>query len=386
MPYRVDPQLVNEFRNFGGDTVTTCFNCGNCSAVCALSEGDIVFPRRFIRLMQLGLTEKMKESPDPWLCYYCGACSDTCPRQAEPGELMMSARRWLTSMYDWTGISRLMYKHDYFEIIMLALVSVVVLLLFTLPKNFGFNLLAEHPEASQSVMLQFFAPKDYVHVGDLILAALLGVLLLSNSLRMITWVMRGANVPLSAYVSEFKELVIHLFTQKRWGKCDNVNKWGWLRHIVLVTGYATIFILVVVFLPAFQVENTAFHWTSLLGYYSTVVLLGVTTWMISDRIRKTEQIHKHSELSDWMFPILLLLTALTGISMHIFRLTNMAMPTYYMYVIHMMIAVPMLVIEVPFGKWAHLAYRPLSAYLQEVRKHAQPSEVKVKSFDLVPGT
>jgi hypothetical protein len=35
-------------------------------------------------------------------------------------------------------------------------------------------------------------------------------------------------------------------------------------------------------------------------------------------------------------------------------------------VIHLAIAIPMLVIEVPFGKWAHLGYRPLAIYLVTV--------------------
>jgi hypothetical protein len=36
-----------------------------------------------------------------------------------------------------------------------------------------------------------------------------------------------------------------------------------------------------------------------------------------------------------------------------------------------MIAVPMLVVEVPFGKWSHLLYRPLALYLAEVERRAQ---------------
>jgi Fe-S oxidoreductase len=46
------------------------------------------------------------------------------------------------------------------------------------------------------------------------------------------------------------------------------------------------------------------------------------------------------------------------------------MGTYVMYVIHLAIAVPMLVIEVPFGKWSHLFYRPLAIFLTTVREKA----------------
>jgi hypothetical protein len=54
------------------------------------------------------------------------------------------------------------------------------------------------------------------------------------------------------------------------------------------------------------------------------------------------------------------LTALTGILVHMLRLAGLALPTYLMYLVHLAVAVPMLVVEVLFGKRAHLAYRPLA--------------------------
>jgi hypothetical protein len=44
--------------------------------------------------------------------------------------------------------------------------------------------------------------------------------------------------------------------------------------------------------------------------------------------------------------------------------------TYVVYVVHLMIAVPMLVLEVPFAKWTHQLYRPLVVYLMKVKTRA----------------
>jgi len=376
MSVRVDPGIVTELAHYGGETAVKCFNCGNCTAICALSKEDTVFPRRYIRYIQLGVKDKMLESIDPWLCYYCGDCSSTCPREAEPGKLMMASRRWLISMYDWTGLSRLMYKKEAWEFGMLAIVALVVLALFSLPENFGFRLLARHPEARQAVNLAYFAPKEIVHWGDMVLAALLGVLLLSNAARMFWFAMsNGPSVPLPVYAKQFKELVIHGLTQKRWRECTSDTTKHWLRHLLLVTGYGTMFALVVVFLYWFQVEDASFHWTSLLGYYGTLVLLGATSWIALDRLQKKDQIHKYSDLADWLFVTLLFLTGLSGILLHLARLLNLPMPTYVMYVVHLMIAVPMLTVEVPFGKWAHLLYRPLAVYLAAVQAKAREPQV-----------
>jgi len=374
MSVRVNPGLAQELERFGGETVNKCFNCGSCTAVCALSKGDTTFPRKFIRYMQLGLEDKMAKSPEPWLCYYCGTCSDTCPREAEPGELMMASRRWLTAKYDWTGLARLMYRSELWEVLMLVLVAVGVLLLFTVPDNFGFKLLAKHPEARSAVMIQYFAPKGIVHVGDLILAGGLAFFLLTNAAHMFALVMRGTRANLGHYISGIVGGVVHLITQRRWGECDNDVRKHWLRHACLVTGYGTMLLLVVVFLPWFQIEGRGFHFTSLFGYYGTLVLLGTTTWILFDRLAKKDQIHKYSHLSDWLFPILLLAVAVTGILLHLSRLVGWPMGTYVIYLVHLMVAVSMLAVEVPFGKWAHLFYRPLALYLLAVQARARETQ------------
>jgi hypothetical protein len=64
------------------------------------------------------------------------------------------------------------------------------------------------------------------------------------------------------------------------------------------------------------------------------------------------------------------MVTLSGILVHIFRYQGLALATYYTYVIHMALLVPMLVLEVPFGKWSHLAYRPLAIYFQQVKQAA----------------
>jgi ferredoxin len=372
MAYRVNPELVDELAKFGGETANKCFNCGNCTAVCALSKGDTVFPRKIIRYLQLGLDRRLEESPEPWMCYYCGTCSDTCPREAEPGELMMAMRRWLTARYDWTGLSKRLYLSEKFEFGMLGVVALIVLALFYVPGWLGaaFGFPALTAEALQHVRLDLFAPKAVVHYGDWALAALLLVLLASNGARMLYFLARGnpRRAPLSLWLSKLPELLIHGATQKRWRECDRDTRWRWLQHLLLVTGYATMFLLVVVFLQWFQRDGTDFHWTALFGYYGTVMLLGATVLAMRGRLRKDEPLHKFSHASDWMFLVLLFLTALSGIVLHVFRLLDMPWPTYVLYVVHLMIAVPMLVVEVPFGKWLHLVLRPVAAWVVAVRE------------------
>ncbi len=368
-----DIQLIDYIKKNGGEDLKKCYQCATCTSVCALSTKEYGFPRRQMLLAQWGMKDKLLEDPGPWLCFYCGDCSAKCPRQANPGETMMSIRRYLTSKYDWTGISRLLYRSVFWEISILVFIAAVIVLLFTLPQNFGFGLLARAGAAPLSnVMLEHFAPVGIVDLGDRLMAVLLALLLLSNAARMFSGLVRGEKIPFSLYITQFPHLIIQLLSQKNWKNClsrDSVR--NWLRHLFLVSGYAIMFILVVVFLPWFQIKDTSIHWTSFLGYYATIVLLISTAWIIFDRMHKTTEMHKFSHFSDWLFPILLFLTALTGILLHIFRVSDLPMLTYITYMVHLAIVVPMLVVEVPFGKWSHLLYRPLAIYVSEVRNRAR---------------
>jgi quinone-modifying oxidoreductase subunit QmoC len=364
MSIAVDPTFLRKPERFGAFDVNACFNCGSCTAVCPLSRDSTVFPRKIIRYLQLGLRDKLLQAPEPWLCYYCGECSATCPRQANPGELMMAMRRYLTSQYDWTGLSKRLYLSKAWEIGMLLAVGLFVAALFYFLHG---------PIITDRVELNTFAPVVWVELGDWIMAAILSLLLVSNAYRMYRFVMRdvdGMRIPLVLYLQELPTLIVHGLTQKRWSECETPRRW--VKHLLLVFGYITMFLLVVVFLRWFQTDEIRPFWhpTRLLGYFAAGVLLYVTADAIISRLRKREEIHKHSHPTDWMFLILLFLTALTGIAVHVLRLRGFPLSTYYMYVIHLMIAVPMLVIEVPFGKWAHLAYRPLVIYLMRVKERA----------------
>jgi ferredoxin len=386
MSVKIDPNLMKELKEFGLKDANKCFHCGNCTAVCPLSTPENPFPRRLVRYIQMGLTDRLLKSPEPWLCYYCGDCSDRCPRGADPGETMMVMRRWLTSRYDWTGFARRFYTSEKFEIIAVTIVGLLVGLAMLLFRGSNPNM--EHA-ALNSVW-----PAPAIEIADLIMAAVLTFFLLSNTYRCFSFVMGDLKfkVPLTLYARKAWELVSHFLTQKKFGECT--DKMQWLVHLLIMTGYSTAFMLVVIFLAGgihviglswdkimFQrdVIYPFFHPIRLLGYYATAALLYGTTYALIGRIKKSKAPYKSSHGTDWMFLILLGLTTLTGIFVHFTRLLDWPMTTYVLYVVHLMIAVPMLVLEVPFAKWAHLAFRPVVAFATAVKEEYAKQEVPVEA-------
>ncbi|MCI4398591.1 MAG: 4Fe-4S dicluster domain-containing protein [Acidobacteria bacterium] len=375
MATRVNPSLHDELKGFGAKDLDLCYNCGNCTAVCSLAEEGSAFPRRIMHVIQVGAEERLRHSVDPWLCYYCGDCSAQCPRGANPGEAMMAARRYLTSRYDWTGLSRRIYLSKAWDLAAVLFVALFVVALFAF---FHGPMVLDHVE------LNTFAPVRWVELGDLVMAGILSFFLLTNAARMSFWILREEGAPplrLSAFFSAIPEFIVNFATQKRWRRCGvqqgkAKENSRWLTHLILVSGYLTMLTLIVVFLRWFQTDVVYpfYHPQRLLGYYATAALLYGTVAFMAGRWKKRDEIHKFSEATDWMFLILLFLTTLTGLMVNLFRLAEWPMATYMIYVIHLAVAVPMLVVEVPFGKWSHLFYRPLALYLVKVREISQQAE------------
>jgi heterodisulfide reductase subunit C2 len=91
---QVDPGFAEELQRFGVETALDCFNCGTCAAICPLIYEH--FPRRMVRYIQLGAKDKILESPgELWRCLHCGLCTETCPREANPGEVILGLKRFV---------------------------------------------------------------------------------------------------------------------------------------------------------------------------------------------------------------------------------------------------------------------------------------------------
>ena len=379
MKIKSDPSLLAEVRHYGKFDTNACLQCGSCTITCNLTNTIASFPRRTVRYALLGLRGPLRSSLEPWLCYYCGDCSVSCPRQTEPGEAMMTLRRFLTAQYDWTGISSKLYKSKVWEIGSLFVLGMVVLLLVAY-----YHLNVADLELDDFVSI----PMGMEHMFDLIETFTVSVflipliILLSNAVRMYWFTIHRetqTKIPFPLYVTEAKTLLLQAVTQKRWRDCTDKSRW--MKHLLLVLGCGLMICIKVFFLDWFQTDSIypVFHPQRWLGYIAAGALIYATVEILISRIRKREEIHKFSDPSDWILPTMLLLTAMSGLAVHVFRYMELDLTAHFAYAIHLAIAVPMVVIEIPFGKWSHMVYRPLAIYFQAVRERALQREIAKES-------
>jgi len=346
---KINPEFSKKIKKYGGFDLNACYNCGNCTAVCSLSTEKNSFPRKIVRYSVLGLDDELKTSVDPWLCYYCGKCSETCPQKANPGELMMSVRRWLISKYDWTGISGLFYTSK------IALFTAFILV------GIAFITVA---------FVKKFNTEELMHFGhqfeQYLIYAVFVLIIIPNIFRMFwfTIIKNKIKVPVSLYITGFPTFILHMFTQKNSLKCDDNNSAfrRWFEHLLVVTGYLGLLILTV-FFNWFTTENPVVIW---LGYIVGGLVFVFTFDFIIARSRKKKEITKFSHTTDWLFVIWLFLLGFTAFIIRILIDTDLINENLWLYIIHLIIIAQWGMLIVPFGKWTHFLYRSFAMYFANI--------------------
>jgi len=375
MAIRVNPKLIDDLEKYGAEDVQNCYHCGNCSAVCPHADDVFVFPRKPMRHLQMGLEKKLEQALEPWMCYYCGQCSEQCPRGAEPGETMMSLRRWLISRYDFTGLSRLFFRSTQAEIVAVLLVA---LLTGAGALLYGFR----RGDIRVYSGAGAFLPSSFIHVLDLGIALVIFAVLAINVFRFWRSSLAGSgalSMPWWLYLKKLYLLPWHFFTQKRYAECDNNRLQSiyppWLFHLGIVAGYVTMLVLVMVFLDSLQAGPDIQWSVHAFGYLAGIGLLAGSVYMLRLRLTKARVQYQRSHGSDWIFLVMLFLMALTGMVQHLLHRSGWLVAANITYVIHLMIVVPWL-LRMPFTKWSHILYRPLAMFFAGVRKAALQHQAK----------
>jgi heterodisulfide reductase subunit C len=78
----------------GGENIRKCFSCGTCTAGCPVFQVEQRYnPRRIIRMILLGLRERVLSSKTIWLCAQCNTCTAHCPQQVNFSSIMTVLRK-----------------------------------------------------------------------------------------------------------------------------------------------------------------------------------------------------------------------------------------------------------------------------------------------------
>jgi nitrate reductase gamma subunit/NAD-dependent dihydropyrimidine dehydrogenase PreA subunit len=387
----IETNLLPELRRFGATDISACFNCGVCTATCPLSVDGASFPRRMSRYAQLGQREKLLSSPELWSCYGCSECTEKCPTGADPAAFMAAARRYAVASYDRTHIAYLLATSKWFAAVFVsALVAVLA----------GFMYYVHGPADGSRLVFFEFVPEDTIHWMGVAVMAVMGVAALVGLVEMVRRVLRGpGSVPRKEAMGRvvpaaWETLAVESLAQKRFREdCGDAASpvyatdlgadpdarrplvlRRWFLHFVTMWGFLGLLgaTMLDYGLAFFNIVPTGtpepiYYPIRLLGTLSGAALIYGTSVLIYRRTRKSDRASKNSTTSDWIFLSMLWLAGITGFALELgLYLPEAPAWGYPMFLVHVGVAMA-LVLLVPFGKFAHVLYRPVALFAIRLR-------------------
>ena len=380
----VDPRLMTDLRRFGAADINACFSCGNCTAICPLADDDATFPRRIIRLAQVGLADDLASSKELWTCYQCGRCTDRCPQQADPAEFMATARRWAIARVDKTRLARTLYTNP----VVGAIVVIVAALIFA-----GFFASLHQDESRANLALFDFIPNGLIHTVGLVLMIVVAVYSVVTIVLLARGLARRQGVTAKSLFGGaaawrrtgrafWYAVGVESLGQKRYRRdcaddqpVEPLYRRRWLIHALTVWGFLGLLAATVLDygldLVGLKPTGTAvplWYPVRLLGTIAGLALLYGVTWLAVRRWRKTKAGTLVSRPTDWLLLVMLWIVGLTGFLIEIaLYVQPVQLWGYWVFLIHVALAME-LVLFLPFTKLAHAMYRPVALFFYGLAK------------------
>lgn len=89
-----DRDLAEEIKELGGEELLECIQCAKCAAACPMVlAGFPFFNKKIVHMVLLGLREELLNDSSIWACQSCNRCTEVCPREVNPFEIVQAMRR-----------------------------------------------------------------------------------------------------------------------------------------------------------------------------------------------------------------------------------------------------------------------------------------------------
>ncbi|MEO0108038.1 MAG: 4Fe-4S dicluster domain-containing protein [candidate division WOR-3 bacterium] len=84
--------LLEQVQELSGQKISDCYQCGECTSGCPVSEQMDPVPSKAIRMLQLGMVQEVLASRGIWQCASCMVCGARCPRGVDYGKISDALR------------------------------------------------------------------------------------------------------------------------------------------------------------------------------------------------------------------------------------------------------------------------------------------------------
>jgi quinone-modifying oxidoreductase subunit QmoC len=350
-----------ELAQRGAGTAGRCYQCATCSSVCELSTPGFPFPRRQMVLAQWGLMDRLAGDPAIWLCHQCGDCTERCPRDARPGDVVQTLRSKVIETLAFPGVvGRLVGNVRRTWPILLGVPWLFWLLLWAggvieVPQ--GQRLHAYEDFVSHALIYAIYFPV----AGWVTLAAAVG------GVRF--WRKMGQGTERQgSFLSGLWPVTKDVLAHKSFGACENVAIRRWA-HLALFWGFVGAAVTSGLLVYAIYIMHEEMplplgHPFKILGNLSAVLLVVGGVLLFVSRFATHRSLIKTSAF-DMFFLGVVALVIVTGVVVEAARFVLSANTAGLLYTMHLGVVLT-LFLTFPYSKFAHMLYRTIALVHQRV--------------------
>ncbi len=359
-----DLKFVQGVIKAGGQDLKKCYQCSTCTVACPLTPDGAPFPRKEMINAQWGIKDKLIKSMDPWLCFHCNDCSEQCPRDAKPGDVMAAIRNMVISNVAIPSFLGKMTQSvgGAFALLLVPIILFAAVIFGTKGSEMAFlnqSTIDFSYMVHQVTIEILFIPAFFFGI----ITGLLGVKRLLGGLQESYPKTNSSETVVSALIGTVKDILSHSkFRECGVNQSRNVAHmllfYAFIGLLITTAGVTAIYYINLFFgmpgQPLVQATPLPFeHPIKIIGNVSALAAaIGIS--MIAWR-RLTSPKIGTSVAFDWIFILNILLIVATGILSQVVRVAG-SQAAYFIYYCHLVL-VFFLFLYMPHSKFGHMFYR-----------------------------
>ena len=333
-----------------GSPLNQCMQCGKCSAVCSLAPAERPFPSKEMIRAGWGLKEMLLGNVDLWLCYQCGDCSEHCPRDVKPSDVIAALRQKSYQYYARPRfMEKLVTRPSWLPLAVMIPVAVIIGILTAA----GTFRIPEGP-----VDYSKFFPHGWLNSTFSLITLTFYGLAIPGLVRF--WRDMKKLVPPGGRMSKpLKQLIPvlgEIFSHSRFSGCES-NQLRKAAHMLVFFGFALLLLVTLYAIVAtFTGDYPLSLWNpfKIAGNLASLMIYTGLGIMIHQRMFNKKVFGK-SSYPDWLLLISIFLLTLSGTLVEWARFGNWSV-AYHLYFFHL-VAVWFVIIYLPFTKMGHILFR-----------------------------
>ena len=380
-----DLQFIRTLRRQAGVSYKRCFQCGTCTATCALSTNAMPFPRREMIWAVWGLRDRLVADPDVWLCHQCNDCSERCPRGSRPGEVLSAVRRECVLEYSAPRFLARWVNSPVYLPFLLAIPAVLLSLLLSFKGSIeatlgitrnttGRIVYAYTPELPHWLLNTFFFTFTFLSL----LGAAFGVQRFWKAMKKEDAAV-GRGTPSKGMGASIWTVVKSVATHEKFNECSRASS-RYLSHFLVLFGFIAL-CLVTFWVITSRINpllpdgfvypfNFWSPWKLLANLGGAAIAVGCVL-MAVDRLWNNEKTGPGTYF-DWSLLVALFLVVVSGFATEALHYIRLEPHRHAIYFVHL-ILVFYLIVYLPYSKLAHVIYRTVAlVYNEYTGRHEVP--------------